>query len=75
MSGKKDIKYITVAEVIECLNQLPKDLPIIYASDDEGNQFNLVNFTPSIKIVKELTSRDMETCDENEEGIQVVCIN
>jgi hypothetical protein len=56
-SGKitKSVKVLTVTDFINALQKLPLDAPLIYASDDEGNQFNLVRYLPSVTYIESLT--------------------
>jgi len=71
---------------LESLNKLAKDHPesldldIIYASDDEGNSFNPVNFTATMGHVLEdgdgyiLHRSDINSLDEDQ-SINAVCLN
>lgn len=69
-------------EYIEKLNKLYKehgDLELIYSRDDEGNEFNYLNFDPSLvnyipSDLSVITDEDLEEYDESEYK-KVICIN
>lgn len=80
---------MTVGDLIDNLQKFPRNLPIIYAKDDEGNSFQSVTYGPSIKYVCSPIKRyaeawssrkEIEEDEELEEKdkkniIKVVCIN
>lgn len=71
---------ITVGDLIRALKNLPKNAPIIYSHDDEGNEYQTVNHLPSImKFYDQEWGRDLERVEEEEEEdreeITCVCIN
>jgi|GEM_PF-1609377 len=72
----------------EYINQLNKiveenpknaDLLVIYAMDDEGNEFAKIGFAPSLgnyNIDKEFTQvENFEDIDEEERFVNAICIN
>lgn len=69
-------------EYIEKLNKLYKehgDLELIYSRDDEGNEFNYLNFDPSLvnyipSDLSVITDEDLEEYDESEYQ-KVICVN
>jgi hypothetical protein len=65
--------------MIRELSKLPPDARIIYSHDDEGNEYQTVNYLPSLVKIHEFTpgGRDLERCEcENECNChQVVIIN
>lgn len=44
---------LTVKELIEELEKLPGDLPIMLSSDDEGNDYRELYCTPTLAILDE----------------------
>jgi hypothetical protein len=68
-------RTVTVREMISRLSELPPDAPLIYGTDDEGNEFRTVIQLPAIMYVKELEHRFLEIVDPDQKGIQVVIIN
>ena len=72
-------EHFTVGDLIKELQKLPKDLPIIYSHDDEGNEFQMVNQPPCVMRIRELTNRFIEVLNPDEEnyedGVEAVCIN
>lgn len=69
-------------EYIEKLNKLYKehgDLELVYSKDDEGNEFNYLNFDPSLvnyipSDYNVVSDEDLEEYDESEYK-KVICIN
>lgn len=71
-------------EYLKCLNKIveknPKALKyrLIYAKDDEGNEFKNVFYTPSLGFMNdenEYTPKDHEDWEELGEEPNVICIN
>lgn len=73
---------MNLKEYIEKLNKLYTkhgDLELVYSKDDEGNEFNYLNFEPSLvnygladKIA--IADEDLDEYDESEYK-KVICIN
>ncbi len=51
------------------------DLDVIYAIDDEGNDFNLVHHTPSVGKYEHHEFTPEEYFDDDSETVNSVCIN
>jgi hypothetical protein len=78
-------KYRTLKDLKEEIEALIKenpqyaDLPIIYASDDEGNDYQKVHNTLTLMIVEDIDGRSLEVNNEEEDGdskkINCICIN
>jgi hypothetical protein len=74
-------------EYLENLNNFVKenpdalDLEVIYSSDDEGNDFQAVHYTPQMGIFEGgyrgefISSEQLEDWDRSKEEINAVCIN
>lgn len=84
--GSKNKILMTLNEYISNLQQLLSDnpelgnLPVIYAADDEGNNYQKVHYTPSTAFVDDINSYYLEMLDKDEceeEGMKpnAVCIN
>jgi len=43
---------VTVGTLKDCLAKFDDDLPLLYSTDDEGNWFRFVNFTPSLTYIR-----------------------
>lgn len=71
---------ITVNQLIEELIKLRNDgygeLPIIYATDDEGNNYHKVNYKPTTFLVHNLEARSLDPIlqEDNEEKIKPNCV-
>ncbi len=70
-----ETKRYKVKDVIEKLQQFPPDMSVIYCVDDEGNEYNEITFLPNILKIRSLKGRFLETVDEGQKGINVVCLN
>lgn len=59
---------MTVEELYQKLIILKRDgygdFPLAYSTDDEGNEYNLVNFEPSLACFDEIRSRNMDIIHE-----------
>jgi hypothetical protein len=80
-------------EYLENLNNFVKenpdalDLEVIYSSDDEGNDFQAVHYTPQMGIFEDLlsdkagyrgefiSSEQLEDWDRSKDEINAICIN
>jgi len=67
---------------LEKLNNLVKEdeslleVPVIYASDDEGNSYQEVCFSPCVRGVLDMNERYLETTDEIDSSVvKTVCVN
>ena len=72
MSDKVEVQTLDV--LIDNLKMMRKDygnLPLIYSSDDEGNSFDNVIFTPT-PMIKDTFSNDFEEESDNPTHL---CIN
>lgn len=67
---------MTLKEYIDRLNKLAKDLPsalkleVVYSSDDEGNNYNKVYYSPEV-----VNSDDMLDSYRLKEDTNYVCVN
>lgn len=63
---------ITLNKYIEQLQELQNkgwgELPVIFASDDEGNSYHKVYIEPSEFLVEDLEKRELEPAFEYEEN-------
>ena len=76
------MKLKSYIKKLQMLEKKVGDVELIYGTDEEGNWFNTVGYSPSIKYVpKESLKRGsidgINVCDdkENDEMETVVCIN
>ena len=66
---------------IENLNKLVEKNPkaaeydVVTSIDNEGNDYNLVCFNPSVGIYKDYSGEFEEANKDNEEDINAVCVN
>ena len=79
--------YLTLGDLRQALLNLPDTpefnrLPLIYSHDDEGNEYQAVNWLPSVVTIVEMKARDIERIDEDEMdlinkdgGIHAIIIN
>jgi hypothetical protein len=70
------VEYIN--NLNEIYNKYGPDLEVVFSIDDEGNEFNKVNFRPSVGIFDEddRTFMDINADNDNlSEEIDAVCIN
>ena len=73
---------MNLKEYIEKLNKLYTkhgDLELVYSKDDEGNEFNYINFDPSLvnynpSDLSVIDDEDLDEYDESEYK-KVICIN
>tara|TARA_A100001391_G_scaffold166965_1_gene127211 strand:+ start:314 stop:535 length:222 start_codon:yes stop_codon:yes gene_type:complete len=69
-------KYVET--LVDMLKRNPEieDYTVIYSSDDEGNTYSKVNFTPTIMLSEGLDNNYLivKSADKPEEG-DTVCIN
>jgi hypothetical protein len=73
---------MNLREYIEKLNKLYTkhgDLELVYSKDDEGNEFNYVNFDPSLvnynsSDLSVIADDDLDEYNESEYK-KVICIN
>lgn len=73
------MKLTTYIEKLQELLQEHGDLELIYSTDDEGNDYNTVNYDPSIVNYIEsdrclIDDDDLEEWDESEYK-KVICVN
>jgi len=75
-------KKMKISEMINALNEIYKkhgDLQIVYSSDEEGNFFGTVGFTPTVGVYEQHDFMDEEYLKEEygdeEYTINSVCIN
>jgi len=69
-------------EYLAKIDNLVKEYPdaleyeVIYSVDDDGNEYNTVNFDPSVGVY-DVIKRDFYTVELNKKGdyIQAICIN
>ena len=59
MNNKSEIEYLTLGDLRKRLMQFPdtdfyNNMPLIYSSDDEGNNYSVVNFLLRTTKIKEL---------------------
>jgi hypothetical protein len=68
---------LTVADMIAALSKLPQDAVLIYSHDDEGNEYQVVGYEPSIlKVQDQEYGRGLELADSDDENVVTcVCIN
>jgi hypothetical protein len=75
---------MTLKEYIENLNEFVKENPealdyiVVYSSDDEGNSYSQVYYTPSIGQYKDYEFIHAENFEDREmdgEDANAVCIN
>lgn len=75
---------MTLKEFIENLNEFVRenpetlDMQVITSMDDEGNEFNLVHYTPSKGIYEDgefITSDQYEDYERNSSEANAVCVN
>lgn len=71
--------YIKQLQEIISANQEHSKLTVIYAADDEGNDFKKIGFAPSLgnlDVDGEFTQQEnFEDIDEENRVINVICIN
>lgn len=72
---------MTVAELIEALQAMPRELPVVLSKDGEGNNFSpAADFSMGVYIAEttwsgEFTSVDEDMSDAREAGgVSAVCI-
>jgi hypothetical protein len=65
-----------VKNLNELLEQRPEtaELDVITASDDEGNSYNQVYYSPSVGIHSD-SEFDVENVEEEQDSINAVCVN
>lgn len=73
------VKLTTYIEKLQELLQEYGDLELIYSTDDEGNEYNTVNYNPSIVNYIEsdrclIDDNDLEEYNESDYQ-KVICIN
>ena len=68
------MKLETYIEHLQKIAKRYPDLDVIYASDEEGNNFDMVEFAPSIGKFDPEASSDMPF-DPNDKNPNAVCIN
>jgi len=70
-------KIMTVSDLIKCLKKMPKNMPVMYAVDAEGNGFDLMPYEPSIMKVSDLDNimPDIENILLSNKINEVVVIN
>lgn len=57
--------YLTIGDLKSYLAKFDDNLPLIYASDDEGNEYRFVTSAPSLtNIYKEQRDIDLEIATE-----------
>jgi hypothetical protein len=75
---------MTLKEYIENLNEFAKlnpemmDMQVITSSDDEGNGYNLVHYSPSKGIYEDggfIPSSNYEDDERDENETNAVCVN
>ena len=70
-------KYVET--LVDMLKRNPEieDYTVIYSSDDEGNSYQKVNFTPSVMLSEGLDNNYIviESADIKPDEGDVVCIN
>lgn len=77
------LKPLTVGQIIEALEQFDRDLPVIYATDEEGNGFDYSLYEPSLgkfdghHFIPHPENLPDEKDEEYEKskGTVVVCLN
>lgn len=78
------IYIMTLKKYIENLNEFVKENPetlnmqVVTSSDDEGNSYNLVHFTPSKGIYKDrefISHEQYEDWDREDSETNAVCVN
>lgn len=78
------IYIMTLKEYIENLNEFVKENPetlnmqVVTSSDDEGNSYSLVHFTPSKGIYKNrefISYEQYEDWDREDSETNAVCVN
>ena len=63
---------LKVKDIIAHLQTLDQELPIVFASDDEGNSYSLGYYTPSAQDPKDL---ELDHFSSKElKGIKKVCV-
>lgn len=78
----------TLNEYIESLQKIVEEQPergehvVIYAKDDEGNEYHPVHFSPSVLYAEspltnyvEVVSEEDVDEEESDNYVQVICIN
>ena len=75
---------MTLKEYVENLNEFVKENPealdyiVVYSSDDEGNSYGRVHYTPSIGQYEDYEFIHVESFEDREmdgEDANAVCIN
>ena len=78
------MKPMTVGKLIEELQKLPKNTPLVYSIGDEDSDFHLMYTSPSVGLWEKgglfVSNEQMKEEPEEYEylkdnGIKVVCIN
>ena len=71
------MKRILVKDLIESLEKLDPNLPIVSSSDEEGNSFSFVCFNPTIGKIDDFGDFITEDCEgfKENKGTPCVCIN
>jgi len=67
------MKLHTYIKHLEEINKKYPNLDVIYASDDEGNSFNLVQFWPDVGLFSERNHEFDWDVESNQ--LNAVCIN
>jgi hypothetical protein len=68
-------EYVQHLHELIALNPEALDYDVIYSADDEGNEYNKLNFKPSLMLVSNINEdRFLEILEEGE-GFNTVCIN
>lgn len=76
------MKLKSYIKTLQMLEKKVGDVELIYGTDDEGNSFNPVSYSPGIKYVPKedlkrgsIDGMDIYDNKENDEMETVVCIN
>lgn len=51
------------------------ELPVISSSDDEGNSFKKIIFTPTLMKVDDIEDKFMDAEEADEDDCNAICIN
>lgn len=78
-------QFLTLGDLRRALAEFPNtpefnNLPLIYSTDDEGNEWQAVNNLPSVVRIKEMDARCIEQVDSSDSdddsiGVDAFIIN
>ena len=69
------MKLKDYAEMLNKLAETYPDVDVVYARDDEGNDFQTVNYCPNIGFYESREFRQYDPDDEDTIIINAVCLN